>query len=172
MENRLSRSATIGYMQQDIRWGCSNIWKQGCILPFPKKGNLAYTDNYKGITLTAVATKTYHKMLLNRIRPHVDPLLCKNQNGFRTKRTTTAQILALGRLIEGVKSKQLPAIITFIDFRKAFDSIHHVKLEILLEYGIPQQIVLDIQVLYTNTTSKVLSPDGDTEFFEIVAGVL
>ena len=45
-------------------------------------------------------------------------------------------------------------------------------MEILLAYGIPQQIVSGIQVLYTNTTSKVLSPDDDTEFFEILSGML
>ena len=136
-------------------------------------GLLQPYGNYRGITLTAVVAKTYNKMVLNRIRSHVDPLPRKNQNGFRTKRTTTAQILALRRLIEGVKSKQLPAIITFIDFRTAFDSIHRGKLmEILLAYGIPQKLVSGIQVLYANTTSKVLSPNGDTEFFEILVGVL
>jgi len=29
-----------------------------------------------------------------------------------------------------------------------------------------------IMILYENTTAKVRSPDGDTEFFEILAGVL
>ena len=88
-------------------------------------------------------------------------------NSFQTKRSTSAQILALQRLIEGVKSKYLPAVLTFIDFHKAFDSIHRGKLmDILLAYGIPKPIVSAIQVLYTNTFAKVLSPDGDTEEFE------
>ena len=45
-------------------------------------------------------------------------------------------------------------------------------MEILLAYGISAKIVLAINVLYTNTEAQVLSPDGDTEFFEILAGVL
>ena len=40
----------------------------GCILPFPKKGDLSITKNYRGITLTAITAKTYNLMLLNRIR--------------------------------------------------------------------------------------------------------
>ena len=32
-------------------------WRQGCILPFPKKGDLGLTSNYRGITLTAIAAK-------------------------------------------------------------------------------------------------------------------
>ena len=56
---------------------------------------------------------------------------------------------------------------------KAFDSIHRWKMEqILLAYGIPKETVAAITILYRNTKMKVRSPDGDTEFFDIVAGVL
>ena len=68
-------------------------WTKGCILPFPKKGDLPITNNYRGITLTAIAAKIYNLMLLNRIRPEIDPILRKNQNGFRTNRSTTRQTL-------------------------------------------------------------------------------
>ena len=81
-------------------------------------------------------------MLLNRIRDHVDPLLRFNQNGFRQGRGTVGQILALRRLLEGVQARKLPAVLTFVDFRKAFDSIHRVKMcKILSSYGIPEEIV-------------------------------
>ena len=62
-------------------------------------------------------------MILNRIGPELDRHLRTNQNGFRVGRSTVGHILALRRLIEGVKANNLPAIITFIDFRKAFDTI-------------------------------------------------
>ena len=111
-------------------------------------------------------------MILNRLRPHIDPKLRINQNGFRQRRSTVPQILTLRRLIEGIKAKQLPAIMTFVDFRKAFDSIHREKLmEILAAYGVPEVVISAIK-LYTNTVAQVLSPDGDTDFFEILAGVL
>ncbi len=59
------------------------------------------------------------------------------------------------------------------DFTKAFDSIHRGTMEqILLAYGIPKEIVAAITILYRNTKVKVRSPDRDTEYFEIVAGVL
>ena len=90
-----------------------------------------------------------------------------NQNGFRTGRSTLPQILTLRRLIEGIKEKQLPAILTFVDFSKAFDSIHRGKLmEILKAYGIPTKIVDAISLLYKDTEARVITPDGDTEFFE------
>ena len=60
----------------------------------------------------------------------------------------------------------------FVDFTKAFDSIHRGKMEqILLAYGLPKETVAAITILYRKTKVKVRSPDGDTEYFDIVAGV-
>ena len=44
--------------------------------------------------------------------------------------------------------------------------------QILLAYGLPKETVAAITLLYRNTEVKVRSPDGDTEYFDIVAGVL
>ena len=44
--------------------------------------------------------------------------------------------------------------------------------QILLAYGLPKETVAAIMILYRNTKVKVRSPDGDTEYFDIVAGVL
>ena len=44
--------------------------------------------------------------------------------------------------------------------------------QILLAYGLPKETIATITILYRNTKVKVHSPDGDTEYFTIVAGVL
>ena len=44
--------------------------------------------------------------------------------------------------------------------------------QILLAYGMPKETVATITILYRNTKVKERSPDGDTEYFDIVAGVL
>ena len=100
-------------------------------------------------------------------------VVAANQNGFREGRSTVAQTLTLRRLIEGIKAKSLEATLVFVDFKETFDSIHRGNLmKILKAYGIPDQVVSAIEVLYTSTFAKVISPDGNTDFFEVVAGVL
>ena len=81
------------------------------------------TNNYRGVGLSAVGAKMVNKLLLNSIQPKLNqeswlnPLLRNNQNGFRPGRSTTAHILALRRLIEGVRRNNLKDPI-LIDFSK------------------------------------------------------
>ena len=148
-------------------------WSINQIQPIPKSGDLSNVGNYRGIALSAIAAKIVNKMLLNRIQPVLDPLLRPNQNGFRPGRSTAAHILALRRVIEGVYSQNRKAIIIFVDFKKAFDTIHRGKmLEILRKYGVPDKLVMTVEQLYIGTFASVLSPDGETDKFEIKAGVL
>ena len=64
--------------------------------------------------------------------------------------------------------KNFEATISFVNFSKAFDSIH----SLLLAYGLPKETVAVIMMLYKNTKVKVRSSDGDTDYLDIVAGVL
>ena len=138
-----------------------------------QKGNFRLTKNYWGITLTSIAAKIYNVLLHNRIEPKIDNILWKNQYGFWGNRSTTSQILTIRRILEGILAKNLQATILFVDFTKAFDSIHRGKMEqILLAYSLPKETVTAVMILYRNTKVKVRSPDGDTDYFNIVVGVL
>ena len=82
------------------------------------------------------------------------------------------KIFTIRRILEGVRSKNQQATIVFVDFTKAFDSIHRGKMEqILLAYGLPKDTVAATMIPYRNTKVKFRSPDGDTDYFDIVAGV-
>ena len=131
---------------------------KGCILPFPQKGDLALAKNYRAITLTSIATKTYNVLLRNSIEPKIENIIRKNQNGSWRNKSTTSQILTIRRILEGVSVKNLEATILFIDFAKAFDSIHRGKMEqILLAWSLPQKTVAAIMMLYKNRKVKYAS---------------
>ena len=80
-------------------------WMKGCIIPFPKMGDLGLAKKYQGITLTSIAAKIYNALLRNRIEPKINNICKKNQNGFRRNRSTTSQILTIRRILEGERSK-------------------------------------------------------------------
>ena len=69
--------------------------------------------------------------------------------------------------------KTIEVTLPFVDFSKAFDSIHRVKMEqILLADSLPKETVAAMMMLYKNRKIKVRSPDEDTSFFDIVVGAL
>ena len=132
------------------------------IVVLPKKGDLSQYGSYRGISLMSCAAKLFNRVLLNRIRGPVEKLLRPNQNGFRQGRSTLEPILAIRRLIEGLSSKRDASLCAvFVDFTKAFDSVHRERMFCILElYGIPPQIVNAIRCIYTGAKSFVSTPDG------------
>ena len=93
-------------------------------------------------------------MLVNRIAEHVDPILRRNQNGFRRGRSTT------------------PAI-TFVDFAKAVVIVNrNIMLHILSSYSIPHEIVQAIAVKYHAPNSCFSTSDGPTEPFFTTTGIV
>ena len=49
----------------------------------------------------------------------------------------------------------------FVDFSKAFDSVHREKLnEIILAYRIPEETVSAVMMIYQNSKSMVRPPGG------------
>ena len=69
--------------------------------------------------------------------------------------------------------KNLKATLLFIDFSKAFDSIHRRKMkQILFINGPHKETITAIMILCKNMKVKVHSLDGDSNYFDIVAGVL
>ena len=143
-------------------------WITNVIVPLPKKGDLSLMTNYRGISLMSIAAKVYNKILSMRIRDHIDHVLRKNQAEFLPGRSCSEQIHILRRLIEAFGSYQLPLTITFIDFKKAFDSVNRsVMFSILRHYGIPEVIVNAITVLNSNSKSAVMVGGNLFDLFEV-----
>ena len=148
-------------------------WTTNKIVPIPKKGSRTEMNNYRGISLMSTMAKVYNRVLLNRIRPAIDRILRPNQAGFRPGRSTINQIHALRRILEAADDQQLELIVTFVDFKKAFDSINRsVMFAILRFYGIPAQVVDAIASMYTGSKGAVFVGGKLSEPFDITTGVL
>ena len=83
-----------------------------------------------------------YRVLLNRIKEHVNQRLRKEQAGFRPNRSCTDQINALRIIIEQCVEWSPRLYTVFADFKKAFDSINRgVMWKEVKRYGVPTQIV-------------------------------
>ena len=70
-------------------------------------------------------------------------------------------------------SKKSRGTILFVDFSKVFDSVYKEKIkQILQAYGFSKETVTVIIMLYKDIEAMVHLPDGDTDYFDIFAGIL
>ena len=147
-------------------------WNKGLIVKIPKKGDLQNCDNWRGITLLSMPSKIVCRVLLNRIEGDIDVNLRQEQSGFRRGNGCMDQIFSLRNIIEQSTEWNAPLCIGFIDFIKAFDSIHHETLwKILRHYGLPQKIVGLINVLYKSFEGNVLMDITQTDYLPVKSGV-
>ena len=147
-------------------------WIISVIVRLPKKRVLSLMTNYRGISLLSIAAKVYNKILLNRIRDEVDPILRNNQAGFRPGRSCAQQIYILRRILEVFRDCQLPLVVTFIDFKKSLwfhqQESHYCSSS---AYGIPEAVVNAIS--FTRNSKSAVMVDGNlSDPFEVTTGVL
>ena len=116
----LDRSATTLWEEGKVQ----NNWKRSLIVKLPKKGDLKECKNWRGITLPRVISKVISRIVITRIRTGVDNRLRKEQAGFRKGRGIIEQIFILKNIIEQANEWQATLYLNFVDFEKAFDSIH------------------------------------------------
>ena len=65
------------------------------------------------------------------------------------------------------------ASLVFIDFSKAFDTLHRSSIPVILsQYNVPKCLISDIIQMYSDTSACVSTELGSTEWFKTTSGVL
>ena len=147
-------------------------WRKGLLIKLPKKGDLSYCKNWRGIMLLNMASKVFCRVILERIKIALDEKLREDQVGFRAGRSCTEQIATLRIIIEQSIEWQSSLYINFIDFEKAFDSISRdVLWRLLRHYGLPDKIVTIIRVLYEGFSAQVVHNGQKTQPLDMRTGV-
>ena len=95
----------------------------GLIVKLPKRGDLTNCDNQRGITLIPVIMKIFGSTIIKRVRVGVDNKL-RNEQTYRQGRNTTEQIFMPRNIIEKVIEWNSNLYICFVNFEKAFNSVH------------------------------------------------
>lgn len=121
------------------------------------KGDKTDINNYRGISFLPAVYKILSKALQNRIEKHIDQQLGEYQAGFRKGRSCAEQIFTIKTLI---KTKTLAAdkkvIMTFVNFKKAYNSIDwDTLIKMLEEFRIDDETTTLIQQTLTNTRPQV-----------------
>ena len=119
-------------------------------------------------------SKIYSKILNTRLQKYVEDnkILVEEQNGFRASRSCIDHIFTLCTIIRNRKALGYDTFLSFIDYKKAFDSVdRHLLLYKLSQIGISGRFYSAIQSMYKNPKSRVILNEFETEYFDCPIGV-
>ena len=150
-------------------------WAKAVIVPIFKKGSENLVDNYRGISLLSITSKCFTSILNKRLYNWLEreEKIVENQAGFQRNYCTTDHIFTLYAIIQSClcrKGRKL--YVAFVDFKKAFDNVHHSKLlETLQREGISGKFFCTLKSMYEQLKSCVRVGGKLTDFFECHKGV-
>jgi hypothetical protein len=149
-----------------------NDWRCGLLVKLPKKGDTTNCNNWRDITPLSVPSKVLTRILLNRIKEHVNLRLRKEQAGFRPNSSYTYQINTLRIIIEQCIEWSSRLYTVFIDFEEAFDWIKREAIwKEVKRYGVPTQIVILIKETYRGYACRVVNEGRVSEPISVQTGV-
>lgn len=100
--------------------------KQGIItlIPKPDKDHLSL-DNWRPVTLLNVDYKILSLIFARRLKKGLNEIINETQTGFMTNRHISCNIRLVLDLIDYSEYVESDALILFLDFYKAFDTVEH-----------------------------------------------
>ena len=102
------------------------IWRRALVVAIPKPGKpVGDPKSYRPISLLCVPYKILERLIYARVEPLIDPLLPKEQAGFRRGKSTVDQVVLLTQNIEDSFEAKKKAGAVFIDLTAAYDTVWH-----------------------------------------------
>jgi hypothetical protein len=99
-------------------------------LPIHKNNDKSEFGNYRPISLLSVISKIFEKYIYKKLEIFVkdNKIIPNYQYGFMKNNSCENALQKLDNRIREMRNKKQKAIVIFLDFKKAFDSVSHEKL--------------------------------------------
>ena len=149
-------------------------WKMARVVPLFKGGDASNVSNYRPISLLPLPGKLLEKLVHQKLIVFIEShqILNCNQGGFRSGHSSIESVTELVDDIAFSNNRNLSTLVTFVDFKKAFDTVNHSivirKLERLGVRGINRKW---IKSYLTNRSQSTIANNSISTLLPINCGV-
>ena len=143
-----------------------------------KKASRDNFANYRAICLLCHAYKLLSAVVAHRMQVPLESILPDSQAGFRPARGARDNVAILKWTISMLLRESREAVVTFVDYTAAFDTLSHAFLDEALGHAnVSCKVRRIVQAIYSAASGsvRVRQHDGsilDSEPFDINRGVL
>ncbi len=149
-----------------------NAWKISHSVPIYKSGDRTDIENYRSITNISSIPKLFESIVSKYLSFHLKDKISSVQHGFVKGRSTTTNLIEFQNVAANVieSGKQLDTI--YIDFSKAFDSLHHdITISKLMQFGFTNIMLIWLKSYLMNRHQFVKLNDYKSNLFDVMSGV-
>jgi hypothetical protein len=148
-------------------------WNEVYICSLFKSGDPELMVNYRGISLISVGFKVLLGVMADRLYVGCESakLIVPEQAGFRRHEEAVAQFIAVAEIARRRHIEEKTTYAIFVDFKKAFDKVHHEALYRILEHmGVRGTALALIKAMYRNSRMRVRAGGRLTTSFGMLRG--
>ena len=151
----------------------SQSQKQAFITLIEKKGkDRSLIENWRPISLVNVDAKIMSKVIALRIKNVLPHIIHHNQTGYIKDRFIGETIRSIYDIMDWIVKENIPGLMIFIDFQKAFDSIEWDFLFKSLEaFNFGSDFLRWVKLFYKNIQSCIMNNGMISKPFKLERGV-
>ena len=141
------------------------------LIPKPNKDTTILT-NWRPISLLNVDYKIATKAIANRIKKTISSIIAPSQTGFIKGRYIGENVRLIFEIIEYLENKQIPGLLFFSDFEKAYDTLNHeFMFKCLQHFNFGDDLIRWVKLFYHDISSIIMNNGYMSESFKIKNGV-
>ena len=151
----------------------SNSQKQAVITLIEKKGkDRCLIENWRPISLLNVDAKILSKVIATRIKKVLLDIIHHNQSGYVSDRYIGETVRSIFDIMDFTDKENIPGLLIFIDFQKAFDTLEWSYLYKCLEaFNFGDEFIRWVRTFYQNIQSCVINNGTASDYFNLERGV-
>jgi hypothetical protein len=147
--------------------------RRGILTLIPKKDkDSKYVKNWRPLSLLNTDYKIYAKTLATRLQKVMDEIIDYDQSGCIKGRSTFSNLRSTIDIINYTEKLNLPGILAFIDFEKAFDTVKWPFIyKVFHKMNFGPYFIKCVKILYNDIMTSIANSGHLSEFFNPTRGI-